>query len=324
MKKICVGMKKRILLLCSLAVMLCSCAICVRAAGYTVSVIDPDRTGSITIYSYATDGGDRKNPIVGQEYRITYQYRLDQSEVEKGDEDFYQTTVQTDGSGYAKFEGLRLGRYLIEQTGGNHTGYKGCESFQVDVPMTNQTEVTHDGIIYAPGTVWEYDITVEPKETLLLGKVILTKYDAETKEVLEGAVFQLFLDSGEPYLLENGDEVRLTTDRMGKIEIQDLPCGSYYLKEMQAPKGYQLSSKKLFFDICLSGQESDGSIMVELEMDNQKKPGGGKGDKPPADPTKTNKVKTGDQLNVSFWILTLISAMFAELYLLHKKKQRSR
>ncbi|KGR72791.1 MSCRAMM family protein [Streptococcus phocae subsp. salmonis] len=68
---------------------------------------------------------------------------------------------------------------------------------------------------------------------------------------LQGASFEVWqslkgkaapvLKAGKPYLV--------TSDNKGLFEVADLPFGSYYLKEIKAPKGYLLSPKTVAFEV---------------------------------------------------------------------------
>ncbi|MGX6962960.1 MSCRAMM family protein, partial [Vagococcus xieshaowenii] len=74
---------------------------------------------------------------------------------------------------------------------------------------------------------------------LKLGDIGLTKIDGKTKEPLAGAEFKL-LDANENEILPS---IIYTTGSDGKVEIKGLLPGAYYLHEVKAPDGYQLSDE---------------------------------------------------------------------------------
>ena len=61
----------------------------------------------------------------------------------------------------------------------------------------------------------------------------------ENGTILEGAIFQL-LDENKNVVKTN-----LTTDKNGEIIIDDILPGTYYLKEIKAPEGYQLYDEEI-------------------------------------------------------------------------------
>ena len=88
--------------------------------------------------------------------------------------------------------------------------------------------VSEDGeIIFADGTLGIiYDERVTAKATI-------QKFEIDTEVPLAGAIIGIYD--------KNGNEVTLTTDNNGKVEIM-LEPGEYTYKEIQAPKGYSINN----------------------------------------------------------------------------------
>ena len=90
-------------------------------------------------------------------------------------------------------------------------------------------------------------------------QITVTKTDSETKEALEGAVFGLFAKEdivnkdGKVIVKADTQIERTVTGKDGKAAFtSDLPLGQYYVKEIEAPKGYVKSDK--IFDVDASYQ----------------------------------------------------------------------
>ena len=80
---------------------------------------------------------------------------------------------------------------------------------------------------------------------------------AESKEVLSGAVFEVYDEKGKVV-------VKVTTDKDGKAKITDLSVGNYTLVEVEAPKGYEKLTNPIPFEI------TNGMInAVQLEVLNK-------------------------------------------------------
>ena len=104
------------------------------------------------------------------------------------------------------------------------------------------------------------DVTNERQKV----QITVTKTDSETKEALEGAVFGLFakddiVNKDSKVIVKADTQIeRTVTGKDGKAAFtSDLPLGQYYVKEIEAPKGYVKSDK--IFDVDASYQ-GDGVL----------------------------------------------------------------
>ncbi len=77
-------------------------------------------------------------------------------------------------------------------------------------------------------------------------KLIIVKQDEETKEKLQGVEFQL-LDENKNVIYTN-----LETDENGKIEVENLIPGKYYIKETRTISGYEIYEDLIEVDINLN------------------------------------------------------------------------
>ena len=69
----------------------------------------------------------------------------------------------TDENGIASVDGLAVGIYLFAETEGPSSIVSPCSPFLISLPMTNAAAVTVGADTYAAGTVWQYDVSVYPK-----------------------------------------------------------------------------------------------------------------------------------------------------------------
>ncbi|HAP4806694.1 TPA: hypothetical protein IUX08_000712 [Enterococcus faecalis] len=98
------------------------------------------------------------------------------------------------------------------------------------------------------------------------GGVILEKIDAETAEVLQGAIFKLVNKKTQQVIQEN-----LRTNQSGQIRLAGLEPDQYELIEVKAPPGYKLDATPVSFEIK-SGQTQTNRLKKEnTRLENQLK-----------------------------------------------------
>ena len=89
---------------------------------------------------------------------------------------------------------------------------------------------------------------------LATSKVSITKIDSKTKQGLAGAKFVLYDNSGK--------QITTWTSTTGAHIIQNLPNGTYKLKETKAPAGYKISKELTTFTI------SDTKRNIAIKVEN--------------------------------------------------------
>ncbi|PFM04810.1 adhesin [Bacillus cereus] len=151
------------------------------------------------------------------------------------------TEVTTDKEGKATISDLSVGKYkLVEKE--SLPGYKKLTepvSFEIKKGMTKVLSLKVEN------------------EKLDKGPVEITKMDAESKNVLSGAVFEVHDEKGKVV-------TKVTTDKEGKAKVSDLSVGHYTLVEVEAPKGYEKLTHPIPFEIT-KGMISS----VQLEVLNK-------------------------------------------------------
>ena len=163
--------------------------------------------------------------------------------------------LTTDGSGLITVTGLLLGQYrFVEMV--PPVGYE-MTSESVEFAITSTT-LNHTA-----------NVTAENRRAPVLGKVVLTKADADAPgTVLPGATFKL-----EQRLADDSWEIvpdrdALVTDAGGLIEVADLPMGAYRFVELSAPEGYELGTVPVEFTLV----EDAPGLEVAVTATNVKTP----------------------------------------------------
>lgn len=87
------------------------------------------------------------------------------------------------------------------------------------------------------------------------GTLTIIKIDSKTDKPIEGAAFELYDEKGQPAKRIDGTVVeRVRTDAEGKIVIENLPHGTYKLKEVEPAPGYVANSETLEIKILDDGK----------------------------------------------------------------------
>lgn len=171
----------------------------------------------------------------------------------------YKTQELTDENGKATFTGLRVGMYLVIETKTPQAVTVPVEPFLVSIPMTRIGDET-SGAGNQNLKEWLYDVTVYPKNSIAKGNVTLVKQGKQGSATipLADVTFTLHKKNDTNGAYDSVDD-NLTTDANGKISLQELTKGRYYLQETgytaNNDKGYILNTTgKFYFDIDKNGK----------------------------------------------------------------------
>ena len=167
--------------------------------------------------------------------------------------------LTTDGSGLITVTGLLLGQYrFVEMV--PPVGYE-MTSESVEFAITSTT-LNHTA-----------NVTAENRRAPVLGKVVLTKVDADDESVkLPGAVFKLEEQAADGSWVEVPGYESLVTDGSGLIEVERLAMGAYRFVELSAPEGYELETVPVEFALA----EDAPGLEVAVTAMNTKSPVFGK------------------------------------------------
>ena len=145
----------------------------------------------------------------------------------------------TDINGKIIIKNLFVGKFAIVETDAS-TGYRLSDEIVY-------FEIKENGEI----------VKANMKNKKIKGTLEFTKKDFSTSEPLPNTKIEIYNDNGD--LIYSG-----ITDKDGKIIIDELEYGKYYIIEKEAPKGYKLSYDKMYFEI-----KNDGEV-VKANMTNEK------------------------------------------------------
>lgn len=144
----------------------------------------------------------------------------------------------------------------------------------------------------------ENNLLFEVKNHLVKGTLELTKKDVSTGDLLPNTGIQI-LDKDQTIVTEG------RTNEQGVFTFENLPKGTYYFREFDAPEGYQLDDSLHAFEI-----KEDGEI-VKAELTNQK-----------IEPEKTLP-QTGEKQSVILVLLGLGTLAIAGTLYYFKKKAKT-
>ncbi|MGG2017874.1 SpaA isopeptide-forming pilin-related protein [Bacillus sp. S10(2024)] len=185
-------------------------------------------------------------------------------------------TIQTNAvSGTYTIEGENApaGIQLLNENGEKKTTFSINEKFKILIPkntasgdfkfrikstLTNLQAITFDGKRSIQNTTTLLQRSKEEMSTELavkwetLGSLKIMKSD-EKKQPLKGAVFEVVSEKGDI-------QKQITSDDTGVAELHQLPIGTYFVKEVQAPEGYVLDPTIKKIEV----QTNEG-VLLEVE-----------------------------------------------------------
>ena len=153
-------------------------------------------------------------------------------------------TVVTNKDGKAIFNDLFLGRYVVKETKTIDGYVIDLEEHKIELTeIDNKTEIVTESL----------NLTNKLKKGILE----FTKTDISTGEPLPNTLVEIYTDNDK--LIFSGK-----TDENGKVIIEDLKYGKYYIIEKEAPEGYLLNPEKMYFEIKEDGEIIKSNMTDEI------------------------------------------------------------
>ncbi|HGW6217763.1 TPA: SpaA isopeptide-forming pilin-related protein [Enterococcus faecalis] len=180
-------------------------------------------------------------------------------------EDKDKTIIQTvtiDDQSLGTFENIPVGTYYLKEKSPSSDNFL-LNHATIRIESTKQGIKAYDekdNLIGESSTTNNQNPTIiifELKNSLKKGTVELTKKDISTGDLLPDTGVQI-LDKDKKVIIEG------RTDKKGTFAFKDLPKGTYYFKEYEAPTGYQIDETPIPFEI-----KEDREI-IKCEMTDKK------------------------------------------------------
>lgn len=149
----------------------------------------------------------------------------------------------TDENGYAVSKKLPLGKYYLVETKTDNKYILNKEKCYFELKA-------QDAMI--PIVLEQYSMTNYLKN----GNLEIIKKDADSGKVIPNTKIDIYTENNE--IIYHGK-----TDENGKIILNKLPIGKYYIIETEASEGYKINSEKVYFEIKRNNQN------VKLTLKNE-------------------------------------------------------
>lgn len=224
---------------------------------------------------------------------ITNENELEGAELEVTDEDGNTIDKWTSTKEPHKVKGLEEGKtYILKETTAPY-GYEITEEIKFTVTTDKETQ------------------KIEMKDMPILKNVKVIKIDTETKEVIKDKfIFAIYEDPECTKLIK---EVKSNSED-GTALFEELRYGTYYIKEIKAPKDYELSNKIVKVEINDKGifvddtQVEETENTIEFTFENK----------------KIEVPKTGVESKIKLFASAIILSLLGITYIIKRKQNKDK
>lgn len=201
----------------------------------------------------------KKIPIKGVEFRLLDVDKKPITMTTHYPSEVVHKTFKTDENGQFTFpEKLKYGVYYLEEVNAPE-GYLKGELLQFEVKE---------------GAVWNQPLVVKYFDKNAMGKIQIKKIDAETKEKLSGAVFEVrasedIVTPDQTVRIKKGEVAEtLIVGEDGTALSKELYIGKYEIQETKQPDGYVLDPKCYEVEIKYQDQNTP-VVLTEISIPNE-------------------------------------------------------
>lgn len=201
----------------------------------------------------------KKIPIKGVEFRLLDADKKPIMMTTHYPSEVVHKTFKTDENGQFTFpEKLKYGVYYLEEVNAPE-GYLKGELLQFEVKE---------------GAVWDQPLVVKYFDKNAMGKIQIEKIDAETKEKLSGAVFEVrasedIVTPDQTVRIKKGEVAEiLIVGEDGTALSKELYIGKYEIQETKQPDGYVLDPKCYEVEIKYQDQNTP-VVLTEISIPNE-------------------------------------------------------